>query len=59
MRAEIFRVNDRAKKSGSRRPWLGTVRDRVRFEEGYLAGWFDSKRYYWPKREPRPRKVAK
>lgn len=48
-RAEIYRVHDQAKEISGSKGWaifLRTMRDRVRFEDGYLKGWMDCKKHY-------------
>ncbi len=49
MKAEIYRVHDQAKEISGSKHWailLKTMRDRIRFEDGYLKGWMDCKKYY-------------
>lgn len=49
MRKEIYRIHDKAKEISGEPGWgvfLRTMRDRVRFEDGYLTGWMDSKKHY-------------
>ena len=48
-RLEIYRVHDKAKEISGSKAWaiyLRTMRDRTRFEDGYLKGWMDSKKHY-------------